>query len=441
MNDVHPALRFTCEHEESRKLSFLDVLVERTCDGVVTSVYRKPTFTGQYIMYDSYCSAQYKINLVRNLVDRARRICSDSKLQPELDFLRSVFLKNGYPSSLLAKLLTSKEPRKEHKIGPTPCRVFLCLPWKGSESTKVSRAVKSIVQKTYYAVNVVTVFTTVRSFTVLKDVLPTHHLSHLIYQFECRQCGSRYVGRTLQHLSERIKQHVPLSLLSQAARLSRPKRGRPRKHPLPISTPSTAHNSETEAPTTSMENEQTNLVPPSETGPRQGRPPDGRSSTNHVATTVRAEGEQLENRAEPRRSKRLAEARLRQVENTRQGDAGGSTGTAQNESRRGKRCREEMETDDDEYECDGMDGGIGMEVEDESSDEEEFDVDKRKSAVYKHLVSSPECRKVFDDSWFSVIRCARFFKQLQVLEAVYIRTRDPVLCKQKENVVSLTLFK
>ena len=112
-----------------------------------------------------------------------------------------------------------------------------------------------------------------------------------------------------------------------------------------------------------------------------------------------------------------------------------------NESRKGKRCREEMETDDDEYECDGMDGGIGMEVEDESSDEEEFDVDKRKSAVYKHLVSSPECRKVFDDSWFSVIRCARFFKQLQVLEAVYIRTRDPVLCKQKENVVSLTLFK
>ena len=100
-----------------------------------------------------------------------------------------------------------------------------------------------------------------------------------------------------------------------------------------------------------------------------------------------------------------------------------------------------METDDDEYECDGMDGGIGMEVEDESSDEEEFDVDKRKSAVYKHLVSSPECRKVFDDSWFSVIHCARFFKQLQVLEAVYIRTRDPVLCKQKENVVSLTLFK
>ena len=61
-----------------------------------------------------------------------------------------------------------------------------------------------------------------------------------LYYFECRQCGSRYVGRTLQHLSERIKQHVPLSILSQAARSSRPKRGRPRKHPTPLSVPAEA---------------------------------------------------------------------------------------------------------------------------------------------------------------------------------------------------------
>ena len=30
LNDVHPALRFTCEHEDCNKLSFLDVLVEKT---------------------------------------------------------------------------------------------------------------------------------------------------------------------------------------------------------------------------------------------------------------------------------------------------------------------------------------------------------------------------------------------------------------------------
>ena len=32
--------------------------------------------------------------------------------------------------------------------------------------------------------------------SVRKDVLPTGQLSKLIYHFECRQCESRYVGRT-----------------------------------------------------------------------------------------------------------------------------------------------------------------------------------------------------------------------------------------------------
>ena len=191
-------------------------------------------------MFDSFCSSQYKSNLVRNLVNRAQRICSPTKLQQELDFLRSVFVKNGYPQQLLDKLLTTTPVVKERAIGPLPCRVFLCLPWKGKESKDTARVVKSLVEKTYFATNVVTVFTTIRSFTMLKDVLPTLQLSHLIYYFECRQCGSRYVGRTLQHLSERIKQHVPLSLLSQAARSSRPKRGRPRKHPTPLSVPAEA---------------------------------------------------------------------------------------------------------------------------------------------------------------------------------------------------------
>ena len=95
LNNLHPALKFTCEHEQSNRLSFLDVLVEKTEMGVSTSVYRKPTFTGQYIVYDSYCSTLYKTNLVRNLIMRARRICSPDKLQQELCFLKKVFVQNN----------------------------------------------------------------------------------------------------------------------------------------------------------------------------------------------------------------------------------------------------------------------------------------------------------------------------------------------------------
>ena len=51
LNDLHPSLKFTCESEKLSKLPFLDVLVEKSSEGgVVTSVYRKPTFTGLYCL-------------------------------------------------------------------------------------------------------------------------------------------------------------------------------------------------------------------------------------------------------------------------------------------------------------------------------------------------------------------------------------------------------
>ena len=75
LNSLHPALQLTCEHEKDGRLPYLDVSVEKSKnDGILTSIYRKPTFTGLYITWDSFCTTKHKINLVRNLVQRAHRI-------------------------------------------------------------------------------------------------------------------------------------------------------------------------------------------------------------------------------------------------------------------------------------------------------------------------------------------------------------------------------
>ena len=80
-----PSLKFTHELASNVSLSFLDVLVEHIVDGgFVTSVYRKPTFTGMCLQWDSYCPVKYKVCLVRCLVNRALRNCSDGKLNDEL---------------------------------------------------------------------------------------------------------------------------------------------------------------------------------------------------------------------------------------------------------------------------------------------------------------------------------------------------------------------
>ena len=46
---LHSLLHFICEKECNQTLLFLDVLVEKSDCQFVTLVYRKPTFTGQYI--------------------------------------------------------------------------------------------------------------------------------------------------------------------------------------------------------------------------------------------------------------------------------------------------------------------------------------------------------------------------------------------------------
>ena len=46
LNSMHSASKFTFEKKENDQLSFLDVLVEKSNDGCLTSVFRKTTFTG-----------------------------------------------------------------------------------------------------------------------------------------------------------------------------------------------------------------------------------------------------------------------------------------------------------------------------------------------------------------------------------------------------------
>ena len=53
LNCLHPFLKFTFEKEKDECLPFLDVYVERTDIGFETSVYRKPTFTGLYLRWES----------------------------------------------------------------------------------------------------------------------------------------------------------------------------------------------------------------------------------------------------------------------------------------------------------------------------------------------------------------------------------------------------
>ena len=108
----------------------MDVLVTKSDNKFITSVYQKPTFTGQYIHWNSFGPKQLKTNLTDTLTHRALKICSKSTLKHELENICSILVKNGYPEFLIESRISKKILRFQQstKEGPKKCPVYLKLP-------------------------------------------------------------------------------------------------------------------------------------------------------------------------------------------------------------------------------------------------------------------------------------------------------------------------
>nr|VZH96973.1 unnamed protein product [Spirometra erinaceieuropaei] len=107
-NSAHPSLEFTAETEADNELAFLDVLLHRQEDGSVQHrVFRKKTWTGQYVSFHSFVPLSIKRNLVQGLAARVRRICHIEAIEKELQQLWSTLRENGYPDRFI-RLVTTR---------------------------------------------------------------------------------------------------------------------------------------------------------------------------------------------------------------------------------------------------------------------------------------------------------------------------------------------
>ena len=80
LNGKHNNINFTCEIEVDKKLPFLDMLIDRSSGTIITSIYRKPTFTGVYTHFYSFLPSIYKFGLLSTLLYRYFSISSNCEL-------------------------------------------------------------------------------------------------------------------------------------------------------------------------------------------------------------------------------------------------------------------------------------------------------------------------------------------------------------------------
>ena len=88
--------------------------------------------------------------------------------------------------------------------------IYMKFPWIGdNRSEAFEKLILQATKPAYPTCRPIVCFVSKPAFpSCLKDTLPVHYKSNVLYNFECR-CGSRYIGKTIQRLEARIKQHIP----------------------------------------------------------------------------------------------------------------------------------------------------------------------------------------------------------------------------------------
>ena len=221
MNQQHRNIKFTKEDEHDGQLPFLDVLVKRELDGSLqTTVYRKPSFSGLYLKWSSFVPKPFKRGLVNCLLYRAWRICSTYTLfHQEVTFIRQILLSNDYPEtfidSCINRFVSSKMTNgygvSLPMFGPDKKRIVLSLPFCGSNSLKLKRQLKRMLNIVAPWIDLCIVFKPafkIQQLSKLKDQFPKSILSHVIYKINCKHCQEFYIGMTCRRLEDRLSEHV-----------------------------------------------------------------------------------------------------------------------------------------------------------------------------------------------------------------------------------------
>ena len=217
LNKQHDTIKFTMEKETNDIINFLDVKIKRGSENSIsTSTYRKPTFTGVMLNWNSLTSIKYKKGLIRCLLDRSNKICSSIEQKIiEMEEIRNILLKNNYPSHIINKEYEKYEKYKQLNVdkitNPEEKIKYISLPYINDKSEIIARKIQESVEDHFQNVKLRVAFkspATLGSHFPFKDKItdPTK-LSNVIYHLKCKNCPADYIGMSKRIWSHRREEH------------------------------------------------------------------------------------------------------------------------------------------------------------------------------------------------------------------------------------------
>ncbi|XP_050507982.1 uncharacterized protein LOC126885454 [Diabrotica virgifera virgifera] len=217
-NSFNHHIQFTLEKEDTLcSVPFLDTRVIRKNNILLVDWYRKPLSSGRYLNYSSYHKHAMKINLIKAMKNRVLKISDVSFHSKNLKILLHLFLENGYPETLLRKLLFNTSNIQPTIVNnnvdadnsqtidiPNTNVAYMTLPYTSEIAPKLTRLFKpfeniKLAFRTALTVN--------RVFSKVKEKTPVLSKTDTVYSLPCLNCNQIYIGQTSRRLKDRITSH------------------------------------------------------------------------------------------------------------------------------------------------------------------------------------------------------------------------------------------
>jgi predicted GIY-YIG superfamily endonuclease len=213
-NGYHPRLKFTYEKENKGSISFLDTIVIRDKNKLITNWFRKPTFSGRYTNFFSSHPYKYKLNTIISLVDHAILLSDERFHRENLVTVKEILLNNCFPIDVIEKQIKNRlfvlKNRKDSTVSDsdTSDNTFdtsrrIVLPYIKGLSEDIDRVINKAGLSVLHTVPKKLDGIIRRG----KDRLTIARNTEVVYKINCNDCNTSYIGQTKRHVETRVKEH------------------------------------------------------------------------------------------------------------------------------------------------------------------------------------------------------------------------------------------
>ena len=217
INSIDKNIQFTAENTRADgAMPFLYTLAISQNDGsLLTTVYRKPTHTDQYLQWHSNHAISSKYSVISTLMQRVKDVCSTKQqLGEEHTHIQKVLTSCKYPGWALNRMknktsapIKSTNNNKKGKNSKTiNGRNYITVPYMKGLSESINNTCKKYGTQVYF-----------KSGKTIKDLLVApkdkEHItkkSGIIYRYKCDrlECNKECIGEAARTFGERFREHL-----------------------------------------------------------------------------------------------------------------------------------------------------------------------------------------------------------------------------------------